>query len=316
MTKDTQPFGHDDHTSMFQETLKAVNTDLSGVELLEHVWLHYKPSHTFALFSGGHDSLCATHLAMSTGKIDAVVHCNTGIGLRATRVFVREVCERFNWPLIEVRAKEDCGQDYEKIVEEHGFPGPDAHLYMYTLLKERCLRFLEKQYRQYTTKPRRRIPIALISGCRVSESTRRMGNVKAFDYADHRVWTAIIREWDDADKVRYMAEHGLPLNPTSGTMCMSGECLCGAFASKGELRDWVKFHGDDPGVQNLLRIREKLAAKFPWDWDDPGPPAWFLEQREGQQMMYDMEPEPDKFQHLCTKCNLRQEIAEDLEDKQ
>src|SRR5215469_7347987 len=96
-------------------------------------------SHTdtpgFALFSGGHDSLCATHYAMTNGYAQEVVHVNTGIGIPATRVFVQTVCAAFGWPLNELHPPEP----YEDLVIERGFPGPAIHYIFYTRLKERCL---------------------------------------------------------------------------------------------------------------------------------------------------------------------------------
>ena len=55
-------------------------------EFLRGVVAEHRPVKTFALFSGGHDSICSTHLAMESGVADAVVHVNTGIGIPQTRV--------------------------------------------------------------------------------------------------------------------------------------------------------------------------------------------------------------------------------------
>lgn len=53
----------------------------------------HAPSHVFALFSGGHDSLCSTALAAKHSAFTAAVHINTGIGIPETREFVRSTCE-------------------------------------------------------------------------------------------------------------------------------------------------------------------------------------------------------------------------------
>ena len=42
----------------------------------------YRPSHLFALFSGGHDSLTATAITAQHPRFTAAVHINTGIGSR------------------------------------------------------------------------------------------------------------------------------------------------------------------------------------------------------------------------------------------
>lgn len=289
--------------------------NLSGPELLRHAIDLHRPSHVFALFSGGHDSLCAMHRAMGTGLCNAVVHINTGVGLELTRRFVRDTCERFDWPLIEIRAKEDCGQDYEALVMQFGFPGPSQHGWMYRLLKERALEYLERKHRQHYKlgNRKRAYPIAFVSGVRTEESGIRMGYVQPINHERRRVWVAINHDWRDCDNARYIAEHGLPRNPVKETMCMSGECLCGAYAHKPELREWVFHHGDDPGIQKLLAIREKVLAKFPWDWDDEGPPKWWKNEQAGQVPMFDLTPVHE--QYLCTRCNQRQDMAEQACDQ-
>lgn len=294
-------------------------TSRSGGELLRHAVDLYKPSHVFALFSGGHDSLVATHSAMETGLVDAVVHCNTGIGVEATRAFVRETCARYGWRLIEVRAKEDCGQDYWEWVEQYGFPGPAQHGRMYQRLKERCLRHVERRHRQYARANgrRRRIPILYVSGCRSEESTRRMGTVEPIQYrlAEGRVWCAIYHDHTGTDQHRYMTEHGLPRNPVKDKMCMSGECLCGAFSRRGELDEWVYHFGDDPGILELLRRRIEVLKRHGYDWDQPPPTkrnagAGFGLAATGLDVV------PEKRQMLCSRCLLRDDIAKEQERKE
>ena len=282
---------------------------MNSKTLLAHAQKQYKPSETFALFSGGHDSLCATHLSMSAGLADAVVHINTGIGVQATRDFVHKVCEQFDWPLIELFAKEDCGNDYEAMVMKQGFPGPSLHSLMYRNLKERCLEHLERQHRKYTSKPRRRIPLAFISGGRKEESTRRMGTVKPIQFQRSRVWVAVCHDWTPQTQEDYMKKHDLPKNPVKLKMCMSGECLCGAFAHKGELNEWTYFYPDDPGIKKLMRIREAVLQKFPWDWDDDGPPKQWVKEQNGQCTLFDHGPDVDQM--LCTRCQKDEEVYQD-----
>ena len=123
-------------------------------------------------FSGGRDSLAITHWMMTHYPETQVFHCNTGIGIERTREFVRQTCKDYGWPLIEIRAKEDCGQDYDAIVKSHGFPGPDGHRYMYSLLKERPIR---KLVRDAKAGHKRRDCVLIAAGVRHDESVRRMG---------------------------------------------------------------------------------------------------------------------------------------------
>jgi 3'-phosphoadenosine 5'-phosphosulfate sulfotransferase (PAPS reductase)/FAD synthetase len=118
--------------------------------ILEAAVVSQRPSHVFLLFSGGHDSLAATHLSsmllqntlrrypadFSYGLRVVVLHINTGIGIPQTREYVRLVTWNHRWSYQEYRTP----VSYEENVLAYGFPGPGQHTAMYTLLKERALR--------------------------------------------------------------------------------------------------------------------------------------------------------------------------------
>lgn len=206
----------------------------------------------FALFSGGHDSLCATHVAMTNGYAQEVVHVNTGIGIEQTRTFVREVCDRFGWTLNELHPP----VSYDDLVIEHGFPGPAGHQFMYRRLKERALAAFARE-----RKPRRGAPFVYCTGVRRQESARRMrGQQQEWERAPKLGWTwrAVILDWSKADCNAYIAAHDLPRNQVVDTLHMSGECLCGSFARPGE-RDEIRlwFPDVDARIADLeARVRD------------------------------------------------------------
>lgn len=63
--------------------------------------------------------------------------------------------------------------------------------------------------------------------------------------------------WSHADKHAYLDAHRLPRNPVVERLCMSGECLCGAFARKGELDEIAFWY---PEVAARIRALEDRAA--------------------------------------------------------
>lgn len=219
-----------------------INKKLAFAEgVIEAAVSAYKPSAIFALFSGGHDSLTATHFAASVlgDRMTGVAHINTGIGIPQTRQFVRETCKQFGWELKEYKATENTKADgtpnpmlYKELVLKHGFPGPVAHRQMYNQLKERQLRRLVREH-----KNQRADKVLLISGVRLEESIRRMGHVTYITHDGARIWTAPLARFTTDDQREYMRRHQLPENPVKKLLCMSGECLCGAFARKGELEE-------------------------------------------------------------------------------
>lgn len=250
----------------------------------------YQPIAEYALFSGGHDSLSVTHWAMSQGA-DAAAHINTGIGIEKTRQFVRDTCERNEWALHE----ESAAKRYEDIVRDHGFPGPNAHRYMYILLKARGVDALVRK-----TKSKRMDKVLLITGVRKQESIRRMGTVKPIQQQGAKVWVAPFLEMTKADVNEYLSLHNVQRNEVVDCLHMSGECLCGAFAHKGEL-DEIRFWY--PEVAEEIERLEVVAAAAgkPWRWEDAGPPDWYNQMQAGQQAL-GFENDP---QMLCTQCNHR-----------
>ena len=70
--------------------------------VLDRVFVEHQPIALYAMFSGGHDSLVAAHLAAQHPRFTACVHIDTGIGIEQTREFVHETCHRQGWPLVEL----------------------------------------------------------------------------------------------------------------------------------------------------------------------------------------------------------------------
>jgi len=207
----------------------------------------YQPCTMFGLFSGGHDSLVACHIASRFKLFAGCVHINTGIGVEETREYVRSTCKAFSWPLREMQSK----ISYESLVLKWGFPGPASHGVMYTQLKERCLRQL---VRESKTGPRARV--LLIGGARSQESTRRMGNAEPHCREGCRAWCSPIVYWSTDERNDYIDAAKLPKNRVVAKLCMSGECLCGAFAKPGEYLD-ISHHF--PEVAQQIRDLEAKA---------------------------------------------------------
>ena len=218
-------------------------------------------------FSGGRDSLAITHWMMTNVPGTEVFHCNTGIGIEKTREFVRETCKQYGWPLHEIRAKEDCGQDYDVFCKKYGFPGPDGHGMMYARLKERPIRELVRRAQK-----KRGDKVLLATGIRHDESTRRMRYVgREVNVDQSRVWANPIYWWSATERDAYIKAHNLPINPISAMLGMSGECLCGAYAHKGE-KSLVRIV--DPATADRIDALEQevFKAGFNWGWEG-APPA-------------------------------------------
>lgn len=206
------------------------------------------------LFSGGNDSTVLAHLFRGTATHAA--HANTGIGIEATRQFVRDTCEAWGLPLIEKHPP----TSYRDLVIEQGFPGPAMHFKMYQRLKERALRKVRAELVTDGRKQR----VVFIAGRRRAESARR-SDIPLHEVDGSTIWTSPLAMWTKPDMQTYRLMAGdVPVNRMSELVGMSGECLCGAFAKPGEL-DMIREHAPDTAEQIDALETEVRAA----GWTEP-----------------------------------------------
>ena len=229
------------------------------------------------------------------------LHINIGIGIEASRQYVRDTCKAQGWPLTEIRAKEDCGEDYDANVLRHGFPGPDGHQFMYRQLKERAVYALVK--RAKVGHPRS-AKVMIATGVRHDESVRRMGYAgREINKTRAQIWTNPIYWWSKSERDAYNDASGLPENLVAKQLGMSGECGCGAFAHPGELAKWRAI---DPSFgARIDRLQsECLARGFTWGWEGRPPKGGFNRDQIGL------------FEHpLCVGCEKSAIVKAELADE-
>ena len=241
-------------------------------EIVDSAVADYKPVAIYVGFSGGNDSRAVVHWMMNNVPGCQPVHFNTGIGIEATRQYVRDTCADYGWKLTEIRAKEDCGQDYDALVRRYGFPGPDGHRLMYQRLKERCVYELVKRVKVGLP---RRAKVLLATGIRNDESLIRMGYAgREVNKVRAQIWANPLYWWPKEQRDSYNASSGMPRNPIADALGMSGECGCGAFAHPGELARWSAV---DPsfGKRISLLQSECLALGHTWNWEGRPPKGGF-----------------------------------------
>lgn len=276
--------------------------DFARAAAILNAGLARHPSHVFLMLSGGNDSLSSTHFAASwlSGRHPfTILHINTGIGIPATNAHVKTVCKLYGWDLLEVRAKEDCGQDYEALVIEQGFPGPAMHSKMFNRLKGRCL---EKVLRDHKN-GNRRAPIMFVSGMRKQESARRMRlKPEPIQKIGRQLFVAPFFDFSTDEMLAYRSEAAIPESPVRKYLCMSGECLCGAFAAPGELKE-IELWFPDTG-KRIREIAAKVkAAGFPWTWGEKPPKGWIAKRQAEKAGQLEL----GAFAMLCSSCEFKHE---------
>lgn len=286
-----------------QESLKIID---DAVE-------EYKLKKLFALFSGGHDSLVSTHVASQHPAFAGVLHIHTGIGVEQTRQFVRDTCESYEWPLFVYKATEYQKADgtpepqiYEDLVMEYGFPGPFFHPMMYQRLKERPLQqFIRDRKKEDWAGWGE--SVGLGSGVRQQESRIRMGYESPVSVVEDQVWVASCFYWSKHECTAYRTFYGLPSNDVVELLCMSGECLCGAYARKGELDILEACYPETAQRLRDLEKRVKDETPYFWGWDHPIP-DWWSNEEDKAEMLQSFDSDT---LHMCYSCNAKHERTEE-----
>jgi 3'-phosphoadenosine 5'-phosphosulfate sulfotransferase (PAPS reductase)/FAD synthetase len=252
--------------------------------LIDEAVKTYKITSLWAAFSGGHDSLTATHVASLHPLFKGIVHIDTGTGLKETRQFVEDVCSRYGWQMIVKKP----ATTYEMLLVRYGFPGPHMHQEMYKYLKERPLRQARTAARKLdgNKKP----TLALISGMRSQESKRREKNTQPMDKGKEGIWISVIHNWAALDCSDYIKAFNLPRSEVKAKMHMSGECYCGSFARPGELKElefWYPYQAERiKAWQELVATTNRLGlASIPekhCQWGHGGKPSGDAPQQVGK----------------------------------
>lgn len=216
------------------ETPEAIINDLETI---------HKRTKFYSLFSGGKDSMSTTHWLDSIGKLEAVVHIKTNIGLQMTTDFVEEICEKHGWKLYIIEPNPKF--TYASHVLQYGFPLAGFHRLIMGKLKYKTMRDFALSIDRKNH--------CLISGVRKFESTRRMGNYPYPIQEDSVLWFGCPMFYKSSEETyRYVHENGLTISPAySKGLGTSGECMCGSFATGGE-------------KQMIRRLDPKLADYIDW----------------------------------------------------
>lgn len=275
-------------------------------DILDRAHLEHKPLAIVGMYSSGDDSGAAMIALEQWSKARSVpfqvAHINTGIGIEASREHARAVAAARGWRFSEWKTdpshfiKMVTGQDRQRNVPG-GFPGAALHSIYYRELKDRrvadLMRFIKRD-------APRSAQVMLVSGIRKQESQRRMGYANEINKQRAQVWVNPLLHQTKDDCLDLIELGNLPRNPASITIHMSGECLCGAMNSPGEL-DEIRFWFPKTATLIDLITDQVVRAGYPWGWDEKRP-AWVKALADGQRPLFDFMP-------LCVGCANRQEAA-------
>lgn len=254
--------------------------------IIDELETTYHRTKFYSLFSGGKDSMTTTDKLDKMGKLEAVVHIKTNIGLQMTVDFVEEICKERNWKLFIIEPSPKF--TYAAHVLQYGFPGPGFHRLIMGKLKYKTMRDFALTIDRKNH--------CLISGIRKFESERRMGNYPEPIQSEGALWFGCPIFYDSTEYTyKYVHENGLRISPAYKLgLGTSGECLCGSFTTKGDklrirkldpkLADYIEWL--EEGIQRFGSPQAKRYAKW-------GEQAKMAELDQQKQMDYFFKENPD-----------------------
>ena len=194
----------------------------------------------YVLLSGGKDSWACAKWLQENNRLLGCIALATGISVPMWLVTLQSMCVKEGWNLevFETSVK------YEDLVRKYGFPGVSKHQWMVNYLKGRGVAQFKK------THPN--APLA--SGVRIGESGRRSLSALPISKWEGVFIYAPILYWSTAEVWTYVKARGYERPESYNKLGLSGDCLCGSFASEWE-RQALKVHY--PTVDARLTILEQ-----------------------------------------------------------
>ena len=236
-------------------------------------------------YSGGKDSGIVLDIIAKNypDNFRGVVFADTGIGTEATMDFVKSYCNEKKYSLFiisqnDMIRKKDTklgkkggkfNFSYTDIVLEHGFPKHGVHTTIMRKLKYMPMRYFILSRIEKGENP------AVISGIRKFESQRRSKWATESIHKDGKMCfiSPILYKQDDW-VYRYFLENNIKRSPVYETLHISGDCLCGCFAKKDELKLLEMFHPDVfkkiKDLENEIKIKGTKEAKKYSTWGNGG----------------------------------------------
>ena len=170
-------------------------------------------------FSGGKDSLVATHYVLSELEdVDIVKYVDTTVMIPIAIDYVKKVSRCFGWNLKILRPN----PDFWALAEKWGCPTMNRRWCCYHLKLKPIFEFVRDLV------PQR----AMVTGLRREESKRRQKLPQVYFRKKPYAWSyAPIIDWTEKQVLTYIKEHDLPMPPHYRVQ-IPETCVCGAFTNK------------------------------------------------------------------------------------
>lgn len=206
--------------------------ELTPEQIIETAINEYGVTEFWVGCSGGKDSISLSHWMYNNFPelMKGNVFANTGIAVPDVKPFLQRYCEIKGWTLKVVNAI----KEFDQMVKERGFPHVRAHVIVMRILKMIPVRrfILNDEMPKGSNKQ-----VCVLLGVRQNESKRRMKILKTPFYKDGRMLYVSPFLYKSNEWIyQYYLDHKLERSPAYDTLHISGDCLCGCFADKDEMK--------------------------------------------------------------------------------
>jgi 3'-phosphoadenosine 5'-phosphosulfate sulfotransferase (PAPS reductase)/FAD synthetase len=257
----------------------------------------FRPRQIVCLFSGGYDSMVATHLAHQLGTHGypmSVWSIDTKLSADGWLEFVRTVAEELQFQDAHVYDNQHGFDENVELVRKYGCPySPKGHTTTYQRLKERAMDAIHMMYKRNVHDK-----TLFVSGMRRAESAKR---AHADEYhqvkRSNKCFVAPIVHWSDEEVTRYRIENDLPENPFYATVKGSGDCQC----NWGNFIDYDRLERYSPllAAGNVALLDTLSRDNHGYGWDEEPPVRIHKDQLS-------LLPEAElNGPFLCTNCSRR-----------
>ncbi len=195
-------------------------------QILNETLKRYRPSLIVCSYSGGYDSMIATHKTLCWAKQYAhstnvlTIAVNTLIHADGWVNYVRDSAKLLGAHRFEIW-ETTMLEKWKADVQAHGFAYSRAqHKIYFYYLKQNAFRAVVAHYKKHTNDR-----IMFVTGVRRAESKERADTPES-ERIGSSVWCNPLVNWSEQDVHEYRLEHELPENPFYHITNNSGDCLC------------------------------------------------------------------------------------------
>lgn len=271
-------------------------------EILTEAYNEHNPSLVVCSYSGGYDSMVATHKALAWAKANQheniiTIAVDTRIHADGWKEYVTNSAKALGCERLEIWQTTMLDK-WIKDVQERGFAYRKAqHKIYFYYLKQNAFRAVVAYYKQHIHDR-----IMFVTGVRRSESKERALTPEC-ERIGSNVWCNPLVNWNEFDVHQYRIDHNLPENPFYAITNNSGDCLC----------NWHTNISLEQVTGEALKIIEPLdtecRAKFGYGYGQE--PSLLMKQEvAGQMPLFEYNDIPN----LCASCERPQANHEQREN--